>query len=249
MPSSNLHVLITRPEKQGRVLVQKLRDMGLSAIGQPMFDYQPNINLVAVNEQLSQMKKPLLIFVSVAAVDYANKIKELDTWHFDSVYSVGKATQNALKTLGIDSICPARHDSEGLLTLPALNDVEHQDILIIRGDGGRELIAQRLEQRGANVHYMESYRRVWRALTDSTLVQWHSAKINCIVVTSNALLENIVHYINNDDIFWQNTCLWVVASERIAQRAKQLGLQKVINANGANDDAITAALIKHGTGS
>jgi uroporphyrinogen-III synthase len=45
---------------------------------------------------------------------------------------------------------------------------------------------------------------------------------------------------------WKSTCLWVVASQRIKVRAIELGLVNVVNANGANDEAITAAIRQYG---
>jgi uroporphyrinogen-III synthase len=66
------------------------------------------------------------------------------------------------------------------------------------------------------------------------------------VITSNALLESIVHLIKNSDSYWKTTCLWIVASERIAQQAKQLGLLNIVNAHGANDQAILNAITLHG---
>jgi hypothetical protein len=38
----------------------------------------------------------------------------------------------------------------------------------------------------------------------------------------------------------------VVASQRIKVRAVELGLVNVVNANGANDEAITAAIRQYG---
>ena len=83
-------------------------------------------------------------------------------------------------------------------------------------------------------------------MAQNPVPEWKNKQINCIVVTSNALLDNIVRLINNSDDDWKNTCLWIVASERIAERAKQLGLLNVVNANGANDQAIMGAINNHG---
>jgi uroporphyrinogen-III synthase len=62
------------------------------------------------------------------------------------------------------------------------------------------------------------------------------------VVTSNALLEHLAKLIKNSDSYWQKNCLWIVASQRIANNAKQLDLSHVINANGASDEAIITAI-------
>ena len=60
------------------------------------------------------------------------------------------------------------------------------------------------------------------------------------------MLESISHLVNSADDDWKNACLWIVASVRIAERAKQLGLLNIVNANGANDQAIISAINNHG---
>ncbi len=55
---------------------------------------------------------------------------------------------------------PEVSDSEHLLRLPALQNVEQQQVLILRGNGGRELIKDALVRRGAKVHYSETYKRI-----------------------------------------------------------------------------------------
>ena len=56
------------------------------------------------------------------------------------------------------------------------------------------------------------------------------------------MLEFIVNLINDEDRYWQEQCLWIVASQRIADNAKKMGIVRVINANGANTTAIISAL-------
>ncbi len=249
MQRINLNVLITRPEKSGRVLAQNLAQLGIPTLCQPMFDYQKTANSEQVRILLRSLPQPILIFVSTAAVEFADKIIPLKQWPHTNVITVGEATTMTVKKMGLAAIFPQQQDSEGLLALPELNEVENQTIVIVRGNGGRELLAETLQQRGANVHYIESYQRIWRTFEKNICQQWRIKQINCIVITSNALLESVVHLLDKSDDFWQNTCLWIVASKRIADNAKKLKLQNVINANGASDQAITAALVNYGMNS
>lgn len=248
MPSNNSQVLITRPEKAGRVLAQQLKSIGVNTWCQPFFDYQALASKTTIEKLIAQYPQATVIFVSVAAVEFAHQTHDFYQWPQKTVIAVGSATQTALQKLGVNAISPEIHTSEGLLTLKQLSEekINQQDIIIVRGDGGREHLAQQLNARGANVHYLESYQKVWLQLTQDHVQQWQSQKINCIVITSNALLESIVHLIKNSDSYWQTTCLWIVASNRIAERAKQLGLLHVVNANGANDQAMLSAITSYG---
>jgi len=248
MPSSNTHVLITRPEKTGRVLAQQLKNIGINAWCYPLFDYQPLADENATQILIGKHPQGIVIFVSVAAVEFAHRAFNLLNWQQKTIIAVGNATKAALSRSGVNAISPELHTSEGLLTLNALNEknIKQQDVIIVRGDGGREHLAEQLNMRGANVHYLESYQKVWRPLAQNPVSEWKNKQINCIVVTSNALLDSILRLINNSDDDWKNTCLWIVASERIAERAKQLGLLNIVNANGANDQAIISAINNHG---
>ena len=116
------------------------------------------------------------------------------------------------------------------------------NVLIVRGNGGRELLADELKNRNVNVQYCESYQRVWHGLPSSQFTIWQNNKINGMVITSNALLKRVVNLIDITNNYWQNTCLWIVASERIAQTALKMGLKQVINTNGASDQAIIKTL-------
>lgn len=246
MTKSNIKVLITRPEKQGRVLAQQLQQTGIHSLCQPLFDYQALATAQQTKALLSADPSAIVIFVSVAAVEFAQQSYPSAQWQYRQVIAVGKATQLALKALGVDALSPTLQTSEGLLALPCLADIKDEHIIIVRGDGGRELIAQHLQQGGANVHYLESYQKVWRQLTQKHEQQWQNHQINCIVVTSNASLERIVQLIKNSESYWLDTCLWIVASARIAKHASQLGVRHIINADGANDQAIIAAIALYG---
>ena len=262
MPINNnrQHVLITRPEEKGRPLAQQLETIGISASCQSFFDYQQIVNQQAISTNLKINSPDIIIFISSAAVNFANQALPIKTWakltHHKNIqfFTVGQATKNALEVCDIRSvICPELHTSEGLLRLDALSSVFNKNILIVRGDGGREHLYTELSERGAKVNYLESYQRVWRTFSDNIVKQWQVAKISAIVITSNALLQRIVDIITAflDTLtqeeklpftHWLTTCTWVVASERIANNARALGLHKVINANGANDQAIIKVL-------
>jgi uroporphyrinogen-III synthase len=243
MTANKLRILITRPQQQGQVLATKLAELGFTALSQPMFYYQTRSLTAKLQQQLAAKYHKTIVFVSVAAVHHANIIFPLINWQNITFIAVGEATKNALKDLTEQVIiCPALHTSEGLLALTALSDVSGQHIIIVRGNGGRELLAQSLLQRGANVSYFESYQRVWHKFPSDIHGQWQAAKINCIVLTSRALLERLIDLISPLDNHWKNSCLWIVASQRIADNAQQLGLKHVINAQGANDEAIIACI-------
>ena len=235
--------LITRPEPQASQLASTLKSAGFDSLQQTFFTYQANASLDDLNNVAKRCDNPWLVFVSVAAVNFADQLLSITKWPNRGIIAVGTATEKALKQLGIDDILvPNRHNSEGVLALEQLQNISGHDVIIVRGDGGRELIAEGLRARGANSYYIESYKRDWQHISGEQVAYWREKGINTLIISSNALLESVVQLTDNDDNFWQNTCLWLVVSERIARNAKQLGLKRIVCSNGANDQAILSAL-------
>ncbi|MCW8833091.1 MAG: uroporphyrinogen-III synthase [Colwellia sp.] len=228
-----------------------LKQQGIACVNQTLFDYQALASSGTSKALLT--KVDMLIFVSVAAVEFAQSSISTANWQYGQIFAVGKATQNALLSLGISQvITPSQENSEGLLALPSLTqDIKGKTITIVRGNGGREHLADSLKNRGAKVSYLESYQRVWRVLAKDISKQWYQQQINCIVVTSNAILEKLVQLmithgekVNNQQLadYWQKQCIWVVASKRIANKAKALGIDKIVTSAGASDLELTQTL-------
>ena len=77
------------------------------------------------------------------------------------VIAIGPTTARAVSDL---FGCTVIHSdvgvtSEDLLSLPELEEIAGKQIGILRGKGGRELLAAELRERGAVVDYFEVYRR------------------------------------------------------------------------------------------
>jgi uroporphyrinogen-III synthase len=73
--------------------------------------------------------------------------------------AVERRTAATLRSSGVEPLVPAREDSEGLLALPQLQVVAQRRIVLVKGPGGRELIADTLRERGAEVIEFNCYRR------------------------------------------------------------------------------------------
>lgn len=254
MPTTNsdnpLNVLVARPEKKSQALTLLLKKQGIACVGQPLFDYQPLADYKQSKTLLTTAD--IIIFVSVAAVEFAHANVAATHWQYQHIIAVGKATKAALQALGLENIhCPSQENSEGILALGLLHEnLSNKPITIVRGNGGREHLAIELAKRDATIHYLESYQRVWRTFPKDISKQWYQQKINCIVVTSNALLEVLVQLtqVSNkaveDEItkHWQNHCIWLVVSKRIADQAKRFGLANIMQTDGANDQVISTSL-------
>ncbi|MDO6620727.1 MULTISPECIES: uroporphyrinogen-III synthase [unclassified Shewanella] len=236
-----MKVLLSRPEGRNQAMADKLKAKGVDFMVTPLLAVVPTHNRINPNT-LTQADS--LIFISTNAVKFA-AISLNDKFPDCRYYAVGQATADALSQYNITpEIAPEdSQDSEGLLSLTSLSDIKNQHIVIVRGIGGRETIAEQLTLRQANVCYWEVYQRSLPKL-DSALVcsQWQQFGIDTIIVTSGDVLENLIKLVPKELFAWLQSCHIIVPSNRVEQRAKIVGLTHVTNASGANTQAVLAAL-------
>jgi uroporphyrinogen-III synthase len=185
----------------------------------------------------------LLIFVSRNAVRYAFPFMP-GTLPLDlQIAAVGSATGQALADAGLEpTLVPRRMDSEGLLELPALQDMQGRRVMIVRGDGGRELLKESLEERGARVEYIEVYRRRCPQRRPDNLIRgWHKM-VDAVTVTSGDILDNLFRMLGEEGGALLRTTPLVVVSERLAAYAAHAGCQRIHVARSALDEDLLATL-------
>ena len=132
-----------------------------------------------------------IIFVSKNSVRHGIPLLNsglLKDSHHKVWLAIGSGTATELKKHGISAKFPIKSDTESLLELEEMKNPRLNRILIIRGEGGRDLLEKTLTQRGAKVSFCEVYRR--RALSYSDL---DSIPVGS-VLTSNSLgaLESLL---------------------------------------------------------
>lgn len=243
-------VLVTRPAGAGDALITRLHAHGATVFAAPVLqiDALPETAASrALAQQLDQFD--VVIVTSRHAVQHGMSMLESfwPQWPAGVHWlAVGAATAGALQQFGVHAEAPADARSEGLLALPALQELKGKRILLVTGDGGRGLLEQELAARGATVQRLAGYRRLAvttapPALTDfAAAISRHPAAAGAVLVTSAEALQNLLALAP-----WLRTahCRVIVASERIAGIARAAGLSRVHNANGADDVALVAALV------
>ncbi|HEU4709851.1 MAG TPA: uroporphyrinogen-III synthase, partial [Methylophilaceae bacterium] len=150
--------------------------------------------------------------------------------------AIGPTTAAELKKFGIDDtlVPDNRFDSESLLALPEMQNIHSQKVMIFRGEGGREVLADTLKSRGAHVEFAECYRRI-NPQTDIELldVQRRMGKLDAIVVTSSEAMRHLLQFAG--DAEWLASIPLCVNHERVADQPRQMGLRVAVA--GASGDA------------
>lgn len=246
-----MHILVTRPKGKGESLVAKLEALSLKVHYQSVIDIAPGPDLDLLPKSFEHNRVDILIFVSTFAADYfisALKDPSIVNNSRTLLLAVGRSTAKRLQCWCNKAVLsPELETSEGLLKLPQLqaDAVEGKKIVIVRGVGGRELLSEQLKSRKAKINYWQLYQRVVvKPQQQNWYDLWRSQQIDCIIVTSVAILSAIFDNLPPSAHIWLTTCRWVVASSRIAEKAQQLGIasQLITDAQGATDEALTAAV-------
>ncbi|MFC0324009.1 uroporphyrinogen-III synthase [Gallibacterium melopsittaci] len=225
-------ILVTRPEESGQILTAMLNREGIAAIHAPFIKIASGEQLNQLPQKLQQLNPNVkVICVSQYAVHYAQQVLQNTgfVWRSDLDYlAVGRKTAMLLSEVSQQPVhYPfAQENSEGLLALSLLQHCQDKQILILRGQQGRELLPDQLLQRGANVEMVACYHRELQQLDETELTIFSRAGIDTIVVTSGEILRYLLDFIPKSEHNWLLNCKLVVISDRIAQLAIQAGWQE-----------------------
>jgi uroporphyrinogen-III synthase len=240
-----LSVLVTRPRDQAESLCEAIETAHGRPVRYPTLEISGPRDLDGARRNLAgAASADILIFVSANAVRHAYPLLPEALPARLRIAAVGEATAARLREVGLepDLVPRDRQDSEGLLAMAELQALAGSRILIVRGEGGRELLADQLSARGAEVSYAEVYRRGIPHRDSRALIDGWEDLVDAVTVTSVQALENLVAMLGEDAMGLLEGTPIVAASERIAARAAELGCDEVTVSEGASDDAIMAAL-------
>ncbi|WP_409498116.1 uroporphyrinogen-III synthase [Pseudomonas fragi] len=245
-------LLLTRPAEECAALADELAAAGIFSSSLPLLAIAP----LAMSDAQCALMAGLDRYCAVIVVSKpaARLGLELMRQYWPQApqqkwFTVGAATAQILAAHGLDVSYPQwGDDSEALLAMPAFTSAVRgvqPKVLILRGEGGREMLAERLRSLGAQVDYLELYRRELPSYPPATLHKRVTGeRLNALVVSSGQGLEHLRHLAGDD---WPQLARLplFVPSPRVAELARSAGAQHVVDCRGASAAALLAALREH----
>jgi len=247
-----LRVLVTRPAGQAERLCKLIDAAGGEAFCLPAIDILDPVDSYHLETVVSALATyDLAIFISVNAV---TRGMDAITAHGDwpasvRIATVGASSAGALTPYGLTADLVPEHyfSSEGLLALDELQDLRGKRVVILRGNGGREFLHDTLIERGAEVEYVEVYRRACPVVDPAEILPyWQPGTLDIITITSNETLQNLFDMAGLEAQPLLREIALLVVGERQAALAKRLEFtRQPLLAEHASDEAIVTALEKH----
>jgi uroporphyrinogen-III synthase len=243
-------VLITRPAEQAAQWVERLRSMDIDAVALPLIEIHPvaePLSVVLAWSRIVQMK--LVVFVSPNAVEHFFALKPggLRWPQGLGVASTGPGTTRALLARGV----PAQRIAEPAPDAPQLDsealwerlqdtDWRGAKVLIVRGDGGREWLSEKLRSEGATVTAVAAYQRIAPRFTPPQLDLLSQAlaepQSHLWLFSSSEAVTHLADALSNVDL----TRAWALATHpRIAARAQEVGFGNVVKTRPSFDAVVS----------
>jgi uroporphyrinogen-III synthase len=265
-PLEQIRVLVTRPISQSKALCDDFMALGAQVMSLPAIEIRAVDQLLGKESTMSTQVEwinrltdlDFAIFISPNAVKFGTSLIFAQRNIPDKLklVTIGKASADKLFqcTGRSPDIFPSdEFSSEALLALKPLQkeSINGKNILIIRGNGGREYLADELKQRGARVEYAEVYQRCLPQVDEKSLAKiWCSEPPQIVTITSAEGLKNLLQLAGNRyQGLLCNTPL-VVVSQSMISFARELGFSNdIIVANKASNKALVNGVIQWQTAS
>ena len=236
-----LRVIVTRPAAQAADWVRRLGAAQIDAVALPLIGVAPAADAAAVEAAWATLPtQRLVVFVSPNAVEHFFALRPAGApWPAGVLAgSPGPGTTRTLLELGVpadQTVAPSadaeQFDSEALWQQLSAQNWQGAPVLIVRGDGGRDWLAETLRGRGAQVAHVAAYRReapvfdaAQRALLAAAL---HAPASQLWYFSSSEAIDHLARLTAGFEPLRWAEARALATHPRIAQRARQLGIARV----------------------
>ena len=245
-----MQLLVTRPQPQADEWVVSLRERGVAAHALPLLQIVPERDPTAAAAWTSLATHGLVVFVSPGCVTSFFALRPpaigwpAGTW----AAATGPGTSHALRAQGVPDAAiiepppdGEQFDSEALWQRLEPRSWHGQRVLVVRGDGGRDWLADRLRERGAEVAFVQAYRRTLPSLSAPQRALLAAAMAapacNCWLFSSSQAVGHLRQLAQVSD--WSSGCA-MATHPRIAANLRAAGFGSVWSVRPTLDAVVEA---------
>lgn len=238
-----MRLIVTRPAAQAAAWVDGLRTLGAEAEALPLIEIAPPADPAPVHAAWRRLRElHTVMFVSANAVQqwFALAPEAADWPAGVRAAATGPGTAAALRDAGVPTASidqPAtearQFDSEALWQRLAGQDWRGRRVLVVRGEDGRDWLADQWQSRGARLEFVAAYRRrlpqpddAQRALLQQVLA---APSANAWVFSSSQAIDHLQAWVPGHD--W-SAAVALASHPRIAAAARGAGFGRVAQVAG-----------------
>jgi uroporphyrinogen-III synthase len=250
-----VRIIVTRPAAQAEAWVHDLRERGLDAQALPLIAIGAAAEPAVVQAAWQTLSAhALVVFVSPNAVEQFFAVAPGGArWPERTLAgSLGPGTTRELRARSVPAAAivePAadalQFDSESLWAELSARPWQGRSVLIVRGDGGRDWLADTLRSAGAQVELLGAYRRV-ASKPDAAQRALLAAAVDAPaehlwLFSSSEAIDRLAALCPQLDAAAWGPAHAIATHPRIADRARALGIGAV-HASRPGIDAVIACI-------
>ena len=250
-PLQGRRILVTRPAAQAGKLAQLIVEKGGEPVLFPLLKISPADDPEPLQQVIGRLEDyAIAVFISPNAVDYSVPlILSRRCWPpCLQAAAVGPSTVAQLVAAGLENVVAPEHrfDSEALLELPEFQAprVAGKKVLILRGNGGRELLSETLIERGAQIDAVTCYTRLVPTEGIFLMSLLRGNGLDALTISSSEGLRNLMHFDDKEVHEKLFSTPVFVPHQRIVDVALSLGFRQV-TLTGPADAGIIDGLCKY----
>jgi uroporphyrinogen-III synthase len=246
-PLAGRVILVTRPRAQAAGLAKRIQEAGGEALILPTVQIEALGTSPELTRALAQLPRcNLAVFVSGNAVRCGwPLIAGAGGWPQGlRAAAVGRGTAEDLRARGVQEVLAPEQggDSEALLRLLESEDLVGRKVIVFRGQGGRELLADALRARGAEVAYVECYRRIKPAMPSQPLLdRIRAGALDAITATSAEGLSNLLDLLGEPGAV--RSVPVFAMHPRIGATARSIGFRQVVVTDSGDEGLLRGIII------
>jgi uroporphyrinogen-III synthase len=227
-----LRILNTRPKEQAQALNEIIRDSGGISIECPTLEIiASQDNWIDLLPNLNQVHHAIFVSPNAVKQCFFQINNNALVWPVHiNVIAIGEGTAKSLNNnnIRVDEI-PALPDSEHLLKLTSLQNLNTQTVLLFKGEGGRTVLEESIQLKEANLITLIVYKRVMPNICQQLINSiWRDDLVDIILLTSEESIHNLFNMFSKEAHHWIKNKPCLVISNRLAQSASLLGIKRII---------------------
>jgi uroporphyrinogen III methyltransferase/synthase len=247
-PLFGKRIVVTRATQQAHTLSGKLRELGADVLEMPATQVA-RLDLSPLRAAIRDLSRYQWLFltsqnaVSIFWEQLLGEAKDARALAGLKIAAVGPATAGALLEHGIAvDVIPDRFVAEGLLdAMRGRDDISGARVLYVTAEGARDVLPRGLEEIGANVDVLESYRSIIDGQGAAKLVRAiEGGTVGLVTFTSGSAVRGYVEAVG-EEIATRVPAASIGTQTSAAVR--EAGIELKIEAKEATIDGLISAVL------